>query len=278
MIIVSAATGEFGRLVTDRLLDRVPAAEVAVAVRDARKADDLAARGVDVRVGDYDRPASLRFAFEGADRLLFISSPEVDSTRRMTQHRSVIRAARDAGVGTLAYTGALGADVSDEGGLADHHATERILIESGVPYIVLRHPIYSDFFINPGLRAVIESGELTSSTGGRGLNTATRADLAEAAAAVLTTTDHAGTGYNFTGHLWTYRQLAAVLTELGGRAVEYREVDGDEGIMAMIGPFVRSGAFERQTEDLERVLGRPAGTLEDAVAAALEPATAGRHS
>jgi uncharacterized protein YbjT (DUF2867 family) len=34
MVVVSAATGEFGRLVVDQLLNRVLASDVAVAVRD----------------------------------------------------------------------------------------------------------------------------------------------------------------------------------------------------------------------------------------------------
>ncbi len=38
MIVVSAASGEFGRLVVDQLLNRVPASDVAVAVRDVHKA------------------------------------------------------------------------------------------------------------------------------------------------------------------------------------------------------------------------------------------------
>lgn len=36
------------------------------------------------------------------------------------------------------------------------------------------------------------------------MNTARRADLAEAAAAVLTSADHPANAYNFTGRLWTY--------------------------------------------------------------------------
>lgn len=77
MIVVSAATGEFGRLVVDQLLNRVPASDVAVAVRDVHKAADLADRGVQVRYGDYDEPGSLRDSFNGADRLLFISAPQL---------------------------------------------------------------------------------------------------------------------------------------------------------------------------------------------------------
>ncbi len=272
MIVISAATGAFGRLVLDRLLDRVPAAEVAVAVRDVAKAGDMSARGVDVRHGDYDDPTSLRGAFAGADTLLFISSP-IASGHRVDQHRRVIEAARDAGVTTVVYTSGLGANVIDEGVLGEHHATELALSASGVPHTVLRHPIYSEFFLNPGLLAAVEAGELTSSTNGRGMNTATRDDLAEAAAIVLTESARAAS-YDFTGLLWTYPELAHVLSEISGRPVRYREADGDEGFMTMIGPAIRSGAFELQTGDLASVLGRPPASLRDVVAGAVRHAAA----
>jgi NAD(P)H dehydrogenase (quinone) len=50
--------------------------------------------------------------------------------------------------------------------LADHHAIERAIRNSGLPYTIVRHPIYSEWFINAGLRQSIEAGELTSSSGG----------------------------------------------------------------------------------------------------------------
>ncbi len=49
----------------------------------------------------------------------------------------------------------------------------------------------------------------------------------------------------------------------------HRGTDVDEGMMAMIGPAIRAGVLERQTEDLEQILGRPASSLCDTVAAAL---------
>ena len=50
MIVLSAATGELGRLVVDQLLTRVPASDGALAVRDVHKAADLADRGVLMRL------------------------------------------------------------------------------------------------------------------------------------------------------------------------------------------------------------------------------------
>ncbi len=276
MIVVAAATGKFGRLVVERLLERVPASTVAVAVRDPAKAAGWAALGVVVRRADYDDPESLRSAFDGADRLLFISSPGPEGPgSRVDQHRNVVESAQAAGVGEVLYTSGLGADWVDEGVLGEHHATEVLLEESKLSHAFLRHPIYNDYFIHPGLRSAVQAGVLTSNTLGRGLNTASRADLAEAAAHLLTSELGRQTAYNFTGQLWTYPQLAEVLGEVSGRPVAYREVDEDEGIVGMLGlaPIIQAGGFELQTPDLATVLGHPATDLHTAVSLALESET-----
>jgi NAD(P)H dehydrogenase (quinone) len=223
-----------------------------------------------VRYGDYDEPDSLRASFNGTDQLLFISAPSSDSGERMRQHHNVVDAARTSGVGHLVYTSALGADVGNEGGLAVHHATERAIRNSGLPYTIVRHPIYSEWFIYSDLRRSIDAGELTSSSEGRGMNTALRADLAEAAAVVLTGQDQLGGSYNFTGRRWTFDELAQVLSDISGRTIIYREVDEDEGIMTMIGPAVRAGIFEHQTDDLERVLGHSSTSVRAALPAVLQ--------
>jgi NAD(P)H dehydrogenase (quinone) len=274
MIVVSAATGEFGRLVVERLLDSVDPSEVAVAVRDPAKADRWAERGVDVRFGNYDDAASLEAAFGRTDQLLFISGPVAEdvTSRRVDQHRNVVDAATRAGVGRIVYTSGLGADAVEEGVLGEHHATERMIAESGWQFTFLRHPIYHDFFVTPYLQQAVDAGELTSNTGGRGLNTATRADLAEAAAAVLTNEEHNRGAYDFTGRLWSYPELAQVLTDVTGRPVQYRETDTDDGIVGMLGlaEFIRSGGFEYQSPDLEHVLGHPPMSLRDTVEQALK--------
>jgi NAD(P)H dehydrogenase (quinone) len=91
--------------VVDRLLDRVPAADISVAVRNPGRAADLAGCAVEVRRGDYDDPASMRQAFNGAGVMLFISSPTLDD--RVAQHGRVVTTARDSGVGRTAYTSGL---------------------------------------------------------------------------------------------------------------------------------------------------------------------------
>lgn len=68
MIVVNGPTGALNGATGDHLLERVPADEVVVAVRDTAKAQRFANRGVAVRRGDYADPDSLPGAFEGADQ------------------------------------------------------------------------------------------------------------------------------------------------------------------------------------------------------------------
>ena len=91
MLAITGATGQLGRLVVAALLKSVPAAEIVAIVRDPAKAADLAAKGVVVRQGDYEAPASIEAALAGVDKLLLISSSEIG--KRATQHANVIAAA-----------------------------------------------------------------------------------------------------------------------------------------------------------------------------------------
>ncbi|MEV0315201.1 NAD(P)H-binding protein [Nonomuraea fuscirosea] len=244
MIVVSAASGALGHLVIDRLRTRT---EVVAAVRDPGRAP----AGVTVRRGDYDDPASLREAFDGATRLLLISSPELDPARRIGHHLAALSAAAQVGVGAVVYTSFLNAGTVATGMTEAHHATEQAILRSGLPYTILRHPFYGDAFIPE-----ISGGELTGSAGGRGLNTAFRSDLAEAAVNVLTGDGHLGRAYDFTGPLWSHPEVAEAL------GVPYREVpDTAPGPMSRLNAQVRAGALEQQTPDLEQVLGRPAETM-----------------
>ena len=122
MFAVTGASGQLGRLVIERLLERVPAGQVVAAMRDAAKGADLSRLGVLVREADYKRPATLSKAFEGVDRILLISSTEV--VGRLPLHRAVIDAAQAQGVSLFAYTSMLHADTSPARLAIEHRQTE----------------------------------------------------------------------------------------------------------------------------------------------------------
>ena len=78
MIVITGATGQLGRLVIQSLLAKVPASQIVAAVRNPARAADLAALGVQVRKADYTDPASLVTAFQGAEKVLLISSAGIN--------------------------------------------------------------------------------------------------------------------------------------------------------------------------------------------------------
>jgi NAD(P)H dehydrogenase (quinone) len=265
MIVVTGVTGQLGRIVIEDLLERVPADQLAAVARSPEKAADLAGRGVDVRHGDYADPSTLPAAFAGADRLLFVSSSDVEHGVRVGQHRNVVAAAVEAGVGQLAYTSAI---IADKGPLflAAHQATEAAILDSGLTYTLLRNTFYTEGFVNPGLAAAVDAGELTAPAIGHPLATATIADLAHAASAVLVTDGHENTVHELRGPLWTYAELAEQLSAVAGKQVRYREApDADAGPLGFLLPILRDPEFGRTTPDLEKLLGRPATPVEDVV-------------
>jgi uncharacterized protein YbjT (DUF2867 family) len=184
VIIVTGATGKLGRRTVERLLDRIPADRVGVSVRDPRKAQDLADRGVRVRQGSFDDPDSLVHAFEGAEQLLLVS---LDRTGEecVTGHRTAIDAAVKAGVGRILYTSQMGAAHDSRfQPCRDHAETEDMLRATGLPWTALRNGFYAASALQ-FLESARQTGEITLPADGPVAWTG-HDDLAEATAAILT--------------------------------------------------------------------------------------------
>ncbi|GMU03647.1 NAD(P)H-binding protein [Corallococcus caeni] len=185
MIVVTGATGQLGRLIVENLITRVPVDRVAVSVRDVDKAQDLAARGVRVRRGDFAEPASLAHAFEGATQVLMVSSnARATGGDTLAQHRAAIDAARAAGARRIVYTSHMAASHSSAfPPMLDHAATEQMLAGSGLAWTALRNGFYASsavFLLERGLK----TGVFEAPADGK-VSWTTHADLAEAAAVIL---------------------------------------------------------------------------------------------
>lgn len=281
MILVTAATGRLGRLVVEELLKKVPASQVAVAVRNPAKAGDFAARGVQVRPADYSRPETLGPALAGVEKVLLISSNEVG--QRAVQHRAVVDAAKKAGVRLLAYTSILHADRTRMLLAGDHKITEEAIRASGVPFVFLRDGWYFENYTE-NLGPALAHGALVGSAGEGRISAAARADYAAAAAAVLTGSGHENKVYELAGDAsFTMAELAAEVSRKTGRPIVYKDlpVQQYQGVLAgagVPGPLaevfadsdvgISRGELNDTSGDLRRLIGRPTTTLADAVAAA----------
>src|SRR3569833_2857899 len=101
-IIVTGASGQFGRAAAEGLMAVVEPSRVILTTRNPEKLADLAAKGAKVRFADFDDPKSLATAFAGGSKMLLISTARAGS--RLQQHKNAGEAAKAAGVGHVAYT------------------------------------------------------------------------------------------------------------------------------------------------------------------------------
>src|SRR6201994_4854839 len=214
IIAVTGATGPFGRPAIEALIRRgQPAGQIVAIGRDQAKLDSLRELGVTVRRADYGDPDSLRAALAGVGRLLFVSGSEVG--QRVAQHRAVVDAARAAGIGLVVYTSIPKADTSDMVLAEEHLATEQALIASGLPYVFLRNGWYLENY-TAQLPVVLEHGLIGAAGEGR-ISAATRADLAEAAAAAVAGEASGNQVYELGGPAFTPAELDAELRRQSSR-------------------------------------------------------------
>ncbi|MER5598738.1 NAD(P)H-binding protein [Streptomyces sp. NPDC002265] len=281
-IVVTGATGHLGRHVVEQLLEKVPAEQITAVVRDEAKGADLAARGVRLAVADYNAPETFDGLFAAGDKVLLISGNEFDKGR-VRQHQVVIDAAAAAGVALLAYTsapGSLTAALAD-----DHRATEQVLLASGLPYVLLRNGWYHENYTE-NLAPVLEHSAVVQAAGEGRLTSASRADYAAAAVAVLTGEGHENATYELGGdETWGFADYAAELSRQTGREITYTPVSVEAygeiltgaglpgpfvAILAGVDASIEKGELAVTSGDLSRLTGRPATPLAEAVAAALK--------
>ncbi|MFD4477398.1 NAD(P)H-binding protein [Streptomyces sp. NPDC058471] len=283
-IVVTGATGQLGRLVIDGLLDaQVPAGQIAAVVRDKEKAATLAARGVELRIADYSSPETLAGAFAAGDRVLLISGSEVG--QRVAQHAAVIDAARAAGVALLAYTGVLGGPDADFDLAAEHKVTEQLILDSGLPYTFLRNGWYHENY-TANLAPVLEHGAVVASAGDGRVGSASRADYAAAAVAVLTGEGHEGKAYELSGDVaWSLAEYAAEVARQSGKDISYANVPAEQNLAILTGAglpeqfaailvdvdaAIQRGLLAGGSGELSRLIGRPTTPVADAISAALK--------
>jgi NAD(P)H dehydrogenase (quinone) len=293
-IIVTGASGQFGRAAAEQLLARVDPAELVLVTRNPSKLADLAARGAKVRAGDFDAPEALERAFEGGEKMLLISTARVGG--RVKQHRAAIDAARAAGVGHIVYTSSSGADPKNPAIVVrDHLATEEMIRASGAAFTFLRDNHYAEAVATAIAPRAVATGAWIASAGEGRVGSVSREDCVACAVAALTGQGHEDKVYELTGpRTWSFREITALLAEMTGRPVEYRLVT-DEGMFAMFDSLgvprrpvddqivadipwcsedmvtyeqsIREGWFDVCTGDVQALTGRAPRTLESVLEA-----------
>jgi uncharacterized protein YbjT (DUF2867 family) len=270
-LAVTGSTGHLGGRVARALADL--GREQTLVVRDSSRAPQLA--GARVRQASYRDGAASRAALEGAQTLFMVSGSE--SVDRVDEHRSFIDAAAAAGVAHIVYTSFFGAHPEAVFTLArDHFATEQHIRESGMDFTFLRNNFYMDFF---ALLAG-EDGVIRGPAGSGRVSAVSRADLADAALAVLGDPGaHRGAAYDLTGReALSLDDVARIITQKTGRPVSFHDETLPEAyesrasygapswqVDAWVSTYTAMAAGEqaRITDDVLSLTGHQPETLEE---------------
>ena len=278
-IAITGATGQLGKLVVEQLKAKTNTENMVALVRSPEKA---AALGVEARAFDYDKPEELAVALEGIDRMLLISANTIGE--RVRQHRNIIEAAKKAGVRWIVYTSLLHADTSSLNLAVEHLETEETLKKSGIDYTILRNGWYTENY-TASIQGSLKAGAFVGSSGDGKISSATRADYAEAAAVVITDTNHRGKVYELAGDkAYTLNDLAAEISKQTGKNIPYNNLPESEyaqilksfGLPGFFASAIASwdtgaskGDLFDDSRQLSKLIGRPTTPLGDAVKAAL---------
>jgi NAD(P)H dehydrogenase (quinone) len=275
-LAVTGVTGTLGRLVAGELA--AAGTPQRLLARTVSRAPELT--GAIVLPFAYEDQGSCAIALARVQTLLMVSASE--SADRVDRHRAFIDSAVAAGVTHVVYTSFVGAAPDATFTLArDHFATEQYLKSSGLAYTFLRNNMYLDF-----LAALVgEDGVIRGPAGTGRVAAVARADIARAAAVVLTDpAEHANGTYELTGpQALTLSEIATVLSEARGTAVTFHDEtmaeaydsrarwgapDWQNDAWVTTYTAIAAGDLARISDDVMAITGRAPLSLAQLVAAA----------
>jgi NAD(P)H dehydrogenase (quinone) len=278
--LVFGATGSLGGYVLRELVTRGLAPELITAVgRNTERLAVLAEAGFGAAALDLSDSRGLAELLIGHSHIVLISGSD---PVRVAQHLSVIEAAKNAGAQHVYYTSGIRAD---EGAAinADHKATEDALIASGIPYTILRNTWYIENYLQ-AMQGPRYTGILSAAVGDAVVAAASRKDLAEALAIVVTSDGHDNATYSLSGDTdFTYTNIAEAMSIVLERDVSYVPVSAEElrtqlesagldgelaGFLVGLDETIAAGTFARVGDDLNRLIGRPTTGLVEGLTAA----------
>lgn len=284
MYLITGVTGHLGNAAAEAFLQREGVSKLAVLSRSQEKSKSWAERGVEVKIGDYSDYDSLVSAFEGVEKILFVSSNDLEN--REAHHQNVIAAAKAAKVNHLIFTSFQYQSIAEDspnGLMPVYKATEDLLIASGLRYTILRNGIYMDMLpdiIGPAIR---EQKVLFAAAGDTPVAFTSRNDLAEAAANVLL-----GDGFEnktidlVNGTSVRFQEIADQLGDILKLDITYVNATNSEyekalleaglppivvGLFAGILQSIKTGEFDKTGTDLAAILGRTPLQVKDFLAA-----------
>lgn len=284
-LLVAGASGQLGRAVLDYLLEHHAGAKVIATTRDPQKLASYAARGVDVRKGDFEDAASLPAAFAGASRALIITVDRLDG--RFPLHKNAIEAAIAAGVKHIVVPSIVQQGRDTVPLEREYRLTEEEVVKHAdagrVTYTFVRSSWWIDS-VAAQLKGAVASGKAVFAAGDGKAAFVSRLDAAAAGAEALAANSSTNAVYEVTGpEALSFGDVARIVSDATGKTVEYVPVTAEQKIAALsafLPPVVAqllaafdvaigNGEFAKVGDGVQRLTGRAATPIKAVLPALL---------
>lgn len=263
-ILVLCANGTVGSKVVRALIELGEI--VKAATRKATPID-----GAEAVAFDYQDPSTFCPALDGVDRIFVLTpSGHLDPVRLLTP---IITAAAARGI-KIVLMSVIGVDADDS---IPYRQVELLLEKTGAPFVILRPNWFCDNFQNYWIEGIRHGAIAVPAADGKTSFIDAR-DIAESAAAALTSDAFNGRAFNLTGpEALSYGDAAAILSRVTGKPITYTPVDDDTfvgiltsaGVPADYARFlasifhpVREGWVAEPTGDVKTLTGHEPRSLE----------------
>jgi len=181
---------------------------------------------------DFNNPDSLAAALQGKDRV-FLVTPLMQAPEKVTQ--LVLEAAQNNGLKHLVRSTAYGADSQGQIQMARWAgASEDLIRAAEIPYTIVRPYSFLQNFINFHSQSIKAHNGFYLPVGDAKASLLDINDMAVAIAEVMTSEQHYGKTYAFSGLTYTFAELADILSKVVGRKISYIDVPEEQARQSML--------------------------------------------
>jgi len=286
-ILVTGAAGQVGgvgRSVTSLLLERgLPVR--AMVHRDDDRAAALRAAGAEVVVGDLLEPADVYRIVSGCRRVYFGMSV---SAGYLEAALTIAAVARESGVSAFVNMSQMTVsqmtiqNTTPSHQQRQHWLSEQVLSWSGLPVITIRPTMFLESLFPMASASVRERGRIELPFGRGKTSPVAAADVARVIATVLADPGpHLGRIYELTGPRSQEMQgVAREFADALNREITYSDIAPEDwerelkrqkvpehltNHLVTLGELHRAGRYDRMTDGVYRVTGRPAMSVREFV-------------
>jgi uncharacterized protein YbjT (DUF2867 family) len=220
MILITGATGTVGSEVVKRL--SAQGKQIRAVTRDLQKAEANRLPHVHFVKADFDDPDSMRRACAGAERVFLLTS---STERAEKQQIDFVRVAQKGGVRQIVKLSQLHADVKSPGRFLRYHAAvEAAMRATGMTFTFLRPNLFMQGLLN-FRQSIKQKSAFFAAAGEARISAVDVRDLADVAAAALTSSQHDNKSYSLTGsEALTFAEMAEQLSTALGRTIAFVDI------------------------------------------------------